>query len=350
MFTQLARRKLPVSYGLMWITIIVVHYAIVKSVYGFSPLIAVTDSLVFNLLFVILGMGLWYMVRFTDLHKKSFLELSFYHLTTITGVMFIWAGLSYILLRQIFSTNEAYLAFLSGSLTIRVFSGILYYVVLVTIYYLVINFRELQEKREKEKGLQILLKEAELNLLRSQIRPHFLFNSLNSISSLTMTDPEKAQEMVIKLSAFMRYSLDTKDNSMSILQQELYHTDLYLDIEKIRFGKRLQVEKQVSEDALNWAMPAMLLQPLIENSVKYGIYESIEANTISLAARVSEGYLIITIGNPFDEASGQHRGTGTGIRNIELRLIHLYGRKDLLKISKTTDYFEIELKIPQYAR
>ena len=342
--------RLPISYGVLWMIIIVIHYALLKGIYGFSPGIAWGDSLVFNLLFAILGMGLWFMVRFSDLHKKSILELFFYHLTSATGVLLIWTSLSNLILRQFFHDDKAYLSVLSESLTIRIFSGILYYTVLVTIYYLVINFRELQEKKVRESQLQTLLKEAELNLLRSQIRPHFLFNSLNSISSLTMTDPGKAQEMVIKLSSFMRYSLDTKDNTMSNLKKELYHTDLYMDIEKIRFGKRLQVDKHIEEAALSWTMPAMILQPLIENSVKYGIYESTEISRITIDARVSPGYLILRIGNPFDGDSSQHKGTGTGIRNIELRLMHLYGRQDLLKISKSKDYFEIELKVPEYAR
>jgi LytS/YehU family sensor histidine kinase len=165
-----------------------------------------------------------------------------------------------------------------------------------------------------------------------------------------MTDPEKAQEMVIKLSSFMRYSLDTKDNTMSSLEKELYHTELYIDIEKIRFGKRLQVEKNISPESGKWMMPAMLLQPLIENSVKYGIYEATESSVIRLDAGTAGGYLTIRIGNSYDETSGQHRGTGTGIRNIEQRLVHLYGRNDLLRIHKTSDYFEITLKIPENAR
>jgi two-component system LytT family sensor kinase len=334
----------------MWITIAVIHFAIIHRIYDFPGSVAWTDSLVFNILFAILGIGLWYMVKFSDLHKKSFLELGFYHLTSITGILFLWAGLSYVILKQLFIDDLAYVEFLSETLTIRIFSGILYYLMLATVYYLVVNFRELQEKKEKENKLQTLLREAELNLLRSQIRPHFLFNALNSISSLTMTDPEKAQDMVIKLSSFMRYSLDTKDNTMSSLEKELYHTDLYLDIEKVRFGKRLHVDKQVAPEALNWMMPAMILQPLIENSVKYGIYEATEESTIILTASISAGELVIRIGNPYDEQSGQHKGTGTGIRNIELRLMHLYGRRDLLRILQSIDYFEIELKIPENVR
>lgn len=349
MLEKIKANRFPIIYGLLWMTIIVVHNVLLRSGYGFRPTIAWGDSLVFNLLFAVLGMGLWFMVRFSDLHKKSFPELLFYHLTSATGILFIWTGISFLILKNNFPGDSPYLLFLSESLTIRIFLGILFYTLLTTTYYLVINFRELQENREKESQLKTLLKETELNLLRSQIRPHFLFNSLNSISSLTMTDPAKAQEMVIKLSSFMRYSLETKDNTMSTLEKELFHTDLYLDIEKIRFGKRLKVDKHIDKAALPWPVPAMILQPLIENSVKYGIYEATEASTIQLNAGVSNGSLVIRIGNPYDEESGRQKGTGTGIRNIELRLMHLYGRQDLLKIFKTRDYFEIELKIPHYA-
>lgn len=348
MLERIKANRFPIIYGLLWMTIIVIHTILLRSGYGFNPATALGDSLVFNVLFAILGMGLWFMVRFSDLHKKSSLELLFYHLTSATGILFIWTGLSFLILKNIFSGDSSYLLFLSESLTIRIFLGILYYTLLTTTYYLVINFRELQEKRERESQLQTLLKEAELNLLRSQIRPHFLFNSLNSISSLTITDPAKAQEMVIKLSSFMRYSLETKDNTMSTLEKEVDHTDLYLDIEKIRFGRRLLVEKYIDNAALPWPVPAMILQPLIENSVKYGIYEATESSIIKLNAGILNESLVIRIRNPYDEESGQHKGTGTGIRNIELRLMHLYGRQDLLRIFKTRDYFEIELKIPHH--
>ncbi|HOW25478.1 MAG TPA: histidine kinase [Bacteroidales bacterium] len=350
MLAALNTKRLPVIYGLLWMTITVIHFVLLKNVYGFSPGTSWGDSLVFNILFAILGMGLWFMVRFSDLHKKSFTELLFYHLTSATGILFIWTGLSFVILRKLLQSDTAYLSFLSGSLTMRIFLGILYYTVHVITYYLIINFRELQEKKDRENQLQSLLKEAELNLLRSQIRPHFLFNSLNSISSLTMIDPVKAQEMVIKLSAFMRYSLDTRDNTMSTLEKELHHTDLYLDIEKVRFGKRLQIDKNIEETALAWTMPAMILQPLIENSVKYGVYESTDISRITIEARITPDYLAIRIGNPFDEDSSPHKGTGTGIRNIEARLKHLYGRQDLLKIVKDKDYFELELMIPENVR
>jgi len=127
----------------------------------------------------------------------------------------------------------------------------------------IFNFRELREKSEREERLRSLLKETELSMLRSQIRPHFLFNSLNSISSLTMTNPARAQEMVIKLSEFMRYSLSLSNAMMSSLEKDLYHAGLYLDIEKVRFGEKLVVEEDIDEKALKWQIPAMILQPVL---------------------------------------------------------------------------------------
>jgi LytS/YehU family sensor histidine kinase len=226
----------------------------------------------------------------------------------------------------------------------------MFYALLVTVYYLVINFRELKERIQRESQLTGLLKEAELNMLRSQIRPHFLFNSLNSISSLTMTDPGKAQEMVIKLSELMRYSLNLPDTMISTLENELNHVELYLDIEKVRFGERLAFEKQVEPGSLEWNVPVMMLQPLLENSVKYGVYGSSEPTRIRLAARLDEGVLEIRIGNSYDSAAIVKKGTGTGLKNIRARLLNLYGTSSLMKIDQAENYFEVILRIPRYAR
>jgi LytS/YehU family sensor histidine kinase len=224
------------------------------------------------------------------------------------------------------------------------------YALLVTGYYLLINYRELKEKSQREAQLTNLLKEAELNMLRSQIRPHFLFNSLNSISSLTMTNPGKAQEMVIKLSEFMRYSLNFPDTMISTLEKELHHVELYLDIEKVRFGERLAFEKHIQPEALEWNVPVMILQPLLENSVKYGVYESSETTRIKLEIILDNDVLQIKIGNTYDPEATIKRGTGTGLKNIRGRLLNLYGTSSLMKINQADHYFEVTLRIPKYAR
>ncbi len=348
MISRLIKKNPQIIYVFVWIVVSAIHYFILRRIYSFPVATSLADSLVFNLLFALIGSGLWFMVRYSDLQKKSASELAFNHLTGAALSILIWISLSKFILRLLFKDESLYMDFLNNSTTIRIISGVLYYSVLIMIYYLVINFRELKEKVEREQKLTDLLKEAELDMLKSQIRPHFLFNSLNSISSLTMSDPERAQEMVIKLSEFMRYSLNLSGLALSSLEKELYHANLYLDIEKVRFGKKLKVKEDIDEDSLAHEVPAMILQPLMENAVKFGVYEAGGASEIEIRAKIEQGMLNIHIGNSFDPDGKVRKGTGTGIKNVKARLQNLYGRHDLLTINKTENYFNIDLRIPEH--
>ncbi|MEM7299273.1 MAG: histidine kinase, partial [Bacteroidota bacterium] len=176
--------------------------------------------------------------------------------------------------------------------------------------------------------------------------PHFIFNSLNSISALTTTIPEDAREMVIKLSDFLRYSLGKENSELNPLKQEIQNVSIYLDIEKVRFGEKLKFEKIVKEDCLNVKVPNLILQPLIENAIKYGVYDSIEAVTIRLNCEKKEDLLFIRIHNNFDKESVASKGEGIGLNNVRKRLQLVFGRADLLEINKGKDQFEVTLKIP----
>jgi two-component system, LytTR family, sensor kinase len=344
------KNHLEIVYMIMWVTLGVIHFSLLYFGYGLFMFVAFGDSLVFNLLFAVIGSGLWFMVRYSNLQTKTIGELAFYHLSGAAVTIFAWMMAGYLILNAIFSGDVSYQEFLRSTLSIRIMSGVMYYAFLVTFYYLLINFRELKEKSQREAQLTTLLKEAELNMLRSQIRPHFLFNSLNSISSLTMTNPEKAQEMVIKLSEFMRYSLNFPDTMLSTLEKELHHVELYLDIEKVRFGDRLDFEKQIQPETMEWKVPAMILQPLLENSVKYGVYESAETTVIKFETTIDDGVLEIKIGNTYDPDAPVKKGTGTGLKNIRARLLNLYGTSSLMRINKSDNYIEVILRIPKHSR
>jgi two-component system LytT family sensor kinase len=347
---KILKNHLEIVYIILWVVLGTIHFFLLYAGYGLESYIAAGDSVVFNFLFAIIGSGLWFMVRYSNLQTKTLAELAIYHLSGAAVTIFAWIMTAYLALNFIFSENEAYRAFLSNTLSFRIITGVMFYALLVTGYYLVINFREVKERIQREAHLTNLLKESELNMLRSQIRPHFLFNSLNSISSLTMTDPGKAQEMVIKLSEFMRYTLNLPDTMISTLEKELYQAELYLDIEKVRFGERLAFNKNIREDTLEWNVPVMILQPLIENSVKFGVYESSETTTIKFGALIDNEVLEIRIGNNYDDKGSIRKGTGTGLKNIQGRLLNLYGTSNLMKIEQTEDYFEVILRIPKYAR
>ena len=183
-------------------------------------------------------------------------------------------------------------------------------------------------------------------MLRSQINPHFLFNSLNSISSLTVTDPEKARNMVIKLSEFMRYALSRKDEQPVSLQSELENLRLYLDIEKVRFGDKLTTEENIEAECLDFKIPVMLLQPLYENAVKHGVYESTESVRIITQAKIIDGYIEIIIKNNYDPAPSSRKGTGTGLLNVTRRLELFYGNKASIKTPKENGIYTVTLYIP----
>jgi LytS/YehU family sensor histidine kinase len=213
-------------------------------------------------------------------------------------------------------------------------------------YYLFESLSNLSEKNAREAKLESLVKETELKMLRSQINPHFLFNSLNSISSLTITDPEKARDMVVKLSEFMRYALSRKDEQPVTLQNELENLRLYLDIEKVRFGDKLTTEETIETGCLEFKIPVMLLQPLYENAVKHGVYESTESVKIMTSVKKIDGYLEIIISNNYDSNPSQKRGTGTGILNVSRRLELFYGNKASIKTIKENGLYSVTIYIP----
>jgi len=330
-----------------WMVIALIHFVIIYNQYGFESGNAVAEVLVMNLIYALLGVGLWHMVKISDYEKLSRFEMIWRLAASSSVSVIIWLGSSYLLLGYLTGYDDAYSLFLSETLMVRIMVGLLLYIILVSVFYLVINYENLREHRTREQLLQTMLYETELNALRSQIKPHFLFNSLNSISSLTITNPAKAQEMVINLSEFMRYSLSFSDNSMSSLSKELYHLRLYLEIEKVRFGGRLQVSEQIDELALGWPLPPMILQPLVENAVKHGVYDTPGASVIQLNAQITGPWLEVRVINNHDPSVPGRKGTGTGLSNVMKRMRMVYGMPDLVNIRKTEDAFEVKLKFPE---
>jgi two-component system LytT family sensor kinase len=198
-----------------------------------------------------------------------------------------------------------------------------------------------------EGELKALIKESELSSLKSQINPHFLFNSLNSISSLTIISPERAREMIIKLSEFLRYSLSKDDKQLTTLGQEINNVNRYLDIEKIRFGKRLNILTKIGDECLGKKLPWLILQPVIENAIKYGVYENIEESTIELSCWCNKDMLRLSVSNNYDSDLIINKGEGIGLQNIRHRLRIIYNSDSLLKVNSTNGIFEVVFSFPQ---
>lgn len=209
-----------------------------------------------------------------------------------------------------------------------------------------------QEETQKQSALHqhaiISLKEAELFRLRQQLQPHFLYNSLNSINALIQLDPENAQEMVGRLSDFLRLSVKRDTTEHILIKDELDYIETYLSIESVRFGNRLQIEiNKEGQDWENAKIPAFILQPIIENAIKFGLYGNTGAVAIRIAIAIHNTLLQIRIENPFDTSTQPPRGTGFGLEGVSRRLTLLYGRADLLETKKTENIFTTIIKIPQ---
>lgn len=335
-----------ISFLMVWAVIFGIHTIIINFFYDIPGNISLIDSAVFNMSFAIIGYNLWFVVRFNLREKQKTFDLIVSHLITAIVIIVIWLLSAYFLMKNMFIEDISYVQFLNESLPWRVITGIFYYLFFIMFYYVMLYYEDLQEKLKIESELQNLVKEAELTALKSQINPHFLFNSLNSISSLTITNPDSAQEMVIKLSDFLRYTLNHDKNERTSLADEISNLNRYLDIEKVRFGKRLNFISQVSKDCLDVEIPNMILQPLIENSIKHGVYNSSEEVMVVLNCKVQGDYVQIEISNDYDPEAVKKKGQGIGLSNIKQRLQLLYQRQDLLEISAEKLTFTAKLRFP----
>ncbi len=334
-------------YASVWFVILIIHTIVLSYSYNFGWQYAITESIVYIFLFAFLGLGLWFPIYFSDFSKSSFAAIIIQQIFACIISVGLWLLISHLILTSIFSDRVDYLQYLRSSLPLRIGTGILFYSLVILTYYLITVYNDFKEKLVKESELKSLVKESELKSLKSQINPHFLFNSLNSISSLTIISPEKAQEMVIKLSDFLRYSLSHSKEQLTSLEDELTNISRYLDIEKIRFGKRLRVDNKIDESCYTKSLPGLILQPLIENAIKYGLYESIEESRIEIECKCNNTLLEVVLRNDYDPDFVSKKGEGIGISNIQKRLAIMYNRDDLLSIHKSDHIFEVTIRFPQ---
>ncbi len=206
------------------------------------------------------------------------------------------------------------------------------------LYFGIKFYQGMQEASQRALKATSLAHEAQLKMLRYQLNPHFLFNTLNAISTLNLNDQkERVDEMIVRLSEFLRYSLDNDPLQKVTLEKEITTLELYLGIEKVRFADRLNLDFQVEEQAKSALVPSLILQPLVENSVKYAIAKSEDGGTIRLRAKVFANELLLELrdtGPGVDLINGELApGRGVGIRNTRERLKELYGDRHSFNIS-----------------
>jgi len=343
----LSKRNRLFVYWLIWLIIGLGQSLLIIYSSDISVPAAFSDGFFSAMIFAIIAIALWFPVNQFKSSINNMRMAVINHLVMAVISLGIWIFLNRFLVLIFLQEKDFYKVFWENSIYYRIGAGAFIYVVVVLTYYLLISMDNIARKDMREAKLENMLKETELMMLRSQINPHFLFNSLNSISSLTISDASRAREMVIKLSDFMRYALSRKDARTVDLKTELENLRLYLDIEKIRFGERLELEEDISEECLAVKVPNMILQPLYENAIKHGVYESTDTVNIKLMARRIDDSVTISISNDFDPETIPPGGTGTGLDNVRRRLELYYGNRAWLKTVKEAGVFTAELLIPE---
>jgi two-component system, LytTR family, sensor kinase len=343
----LTNRVRLIVWWLVWLMITAGQSLLFYYAYGNFSNIAILDSIISLLIYSGIALSLWY--PFSFFNSGNVRTTTIISNLVISGVISIalWILITKYLMQAILPEGNIYIDYWNATFPYRIGTGVFIYGLIVLSYYLFVSLTNLSEKNAKEARLESLVKETELKMLRSQINPHFLFNSLNSISSLTVTDPEKARSMVVKLSDFMRYALARKDEQPVSLRSELENLRLYLDIEKVRFGDKLITEELIDPECFDFKIPVMLLQPLFENAVKHGVYESTGTVKIYTQAKIVENLIEIIIRNNYESVPSVKRGTGTGLINVTRRLELFYGNKASIKSTKEDGIYTIILYIPK---
>lgn len=224
--------------------------------------------------------------------------------------------------------------------------GVILYGLAAAVNYLLIEAERVRQLETRELETRLMAQDAELRMLRTQVDPHFLFNSLNSISALTSIDPGAARAMTLRLASFFRQTLNLHADRKVPLGRELDLVREFLAIEQVRFGERLRFEAEVTPDAAACLVPPMLLQPLVENAVKHGIGQMIEPGRIRIHALRAGSLLRIKVENDVDPDTQCVKGTGLGLENVRRRLAAAYGHEASAHWVREAARFRVELALP----
>ena len=290
-----------------------------------------------------------YSCRSNPIGRTGVSKLILTHLTAAFVLSFLWVGLGRIISKwldsglgwngtfQIYSQMQPHLYGL----------GFGYYLLAVAFHYSMLAQAATVEAQQRVLESSVRARDAELSALKAQINPHFLYNSLNSISALTSIDPARAREMCVLLADFLRMTLGMGEKPLIPLQEELDLLDRYCAIEKVRFGDRLQVEKSIDPETTGCLLPPLLLQPLFENAVVHGIAQLPEGGRVQVAASRNQNRIYLKVENTWDpEAVSGRKKNGVGLKNVQRRLEARYGKEAHIDVQTEEHLFRVSVILP----
>jgi two-component system sensor histidine kinase AlgZ len=300
------------------------------------------------LIYQFVCLSAWYSCKAAPIQKSTAQRLWLTHVIAAGTLSFFWVLLAK-LLAYGFSQMPSFRGLdsrFASQVPVIFGAGFLLYLLSVASHYVILTIEDSNKADIRVQETSILARDAELKALKAQVNPHFLFNSLNSISALTSVDPAKAREMCILLAEFLRMTLGLGEKSSVPLSEELALLHRYLAIEKVRFGARLRMEEEVQEASKSIQLPPLLLQPLVENAITHGIANLPDGGHVRLSGQSQNGRVLLAIENTFDPESTPMRKGGLGLKNVRNRLEARYGKEASLRVSSENGNFRVDLSFP----
>src|ERR1700723_1433506 len=344
----LSQLRRIIIYLLAWVPIAGLLAYLLTVSHEISDHEAIVLSVPLCLLYAFLCLSAWYSCRGNPLEKYGLGRLIATHLTAALVASIIWAVAAESLASPL--SRMQYFPGLSHRFRPEVplvtVTGLLLYLLWVTLYYVIISLEASRDAEARVMKASVLARDAELRALKAQVNPHFLFNSLNSISALTSSDASKAREMCILLGDFLRRTLGLGEKAAIPLEEELSLIRAFLAVEKVRFGDRIQMEENIDKEALSVPVPPLLLQPLVENAVVHGIANLVEGGSIKLEIHSRNGTLSIAVENSFDPDSPPRRRGGVGLANVRQRLATRHGHLASFDVETEGDRYRVAITMP----
>ncbi|HEV7767569.1 MAG TPA: histidine kinase [Thermoanaerobaculia bacterium] len=299
-----------------------------------------------TLVYAFVCLAAWYPVRAMPLERSGVWAMLVSHAFAAMLLSGVWVLLFRFSAQTLTPVLEGGVAAIANRTPTLFVAGALLYLLAVAFHYLLVAIERSSRVEKQEIEVRMLAREAELKVLKAQLDPHFLFNSLNSISSLCGSNPASARTLTTLLAEYLRKSLRMGNTEAISLSEELELASSYLAIERIRFGPRLELAQEIEESVRAYRVPPLLLQPLVENAVKHGIGQLIEGGTLQITAMKDRGVVRISVENRCDPDRAPQQGEGIGLVNTRRRVEMFYGPAARVDIIDEPTRYRVSLVLP----
>ncbi|HEY3497625.1 MAG TPA: histidine kinase [Polyangiaceae bacterium] len=344
MHPLLTDRRSLLAYLAFWACLAAVPWVLLPS---HTPFGALAVALASSIVFALATLPVWYLCRALPLLAARIWRTLSIHAAAAAawGTLFLLCMKLSADVLSLWPAWHALPAEVGAAEAALLGVGALFYLLVTAFHYVLTELEARRDATEREAALALAAQRAELAALRSQVHPHFLFNSLNTVSALIGYDGAKAREACLLLAEYLRGTLGAQEHALVSLEDEWKLCEGYLKVEALRLGERLRLELDLEPSALPTLVPSLLLQPLVENAVTHGIAPVDEPLPLRIRARVREGRLAIALENGVDPAP-RARPSGMGLANVRARLFGQYGDDATLRVERDDARFAVALDLP----